>query len=216
MINWALIVINIVVFSIEIVYTRNFNYRETIRLFSDYGLVPYNVLSALDGHNVIKLFTLVSSMFIHANLLHIFGNMLYLFVFGDNVEDTLGHSAYLLFYLLAGMVGALAQVYFSVLNGPPDIYAPSVGASGAISGVLAAYLLFFPRARIVSIVGYFIIPVRAVWFIGFWFLLQVFYVAVGANTGVAYIAHIGGFIAGLVVASFARLFIKGRDLAYYG
>ncbi len=145
-------------------------------------------------------------MFFHASIWHIAGNMLFLFVFGDNVEDTLGHKKYISFYLLAGIAGGLTQVFISLARGPPDIYISSVGASGAISGVLAAYLVFFPKARVLSLLGYFIIPIQAFWFIGLWFLLQLLLASGGADTGVAYAAHLGGFAFGLAAAGVARLF----------
>ena len=113
--------------------------------------------------------------------------------------------------LVAGVGGAMTQVYLSLLSGPPDLSIPSVGASAAISGVLSAYLLFFPRARVVSLVVYFILPIRAYWFILAWFFLQLLYLelifsSAGINSGgVAYGAHVGGFAVGLVLGGIARL-----------
>lgn len=151
-------------------------------------------------------------MFLHASLWHIGGNMLFLFVFGDNVEDTLGHKKYLGFYLLAGIAGGLTQVFISLTSGTPGIYIPGVGASGAISGILAAYLVFFPKARVISLLGYFVMPLRAFWFIGLWFLLQLLLSSGGIDTGVAYGAHIGGFIFGLTLAGIARLLTRRREV----
>jgi len=170
-----------------------------------YGVVPSQIISALRGTHLLQLYPLLTSMFIHAGVVHIFGNMLFLFVFGHNVEDKFGHFGYFLFYLVAGVGGALTQVYLSFLSGPPDLFIPSVGASAAISGVLGAYLLFFPRARVVSLVVYFVLPIRAYWFILAWFFLQLFYSFAGINTGVAYGAHVGGFIVGLVLGGMARI-----------
>jgi len=200
--------LNVLIFVYEVVYTANFTNRFTDPLFLRYGVVPYNISQALHGVQTLRLFSLVTSMFMHAGFAHIFGNMLFLFVFGDNVEDRFGHLGYLFFYLVAGVGGALTQVYLSILASTPDIFIPSLGASAAISGVLAAYLLFFPRARVVSIVGYFIIPIRAFWFIIGWFLLQLLYSYVGINVGVAYGAHIGGFLVGLIMGGIARAFVK--------
>ncbi|MDA4118993.1 MAG: rhomboid family intramembrane serine protease [Thaumarchaeota archaeon] len=210
-VNYGLIVINAIVFVAELVFTNNFDPQQTGALFDLWGLVPYYLINSFNGAGLIALVTPVTSMFLHAGILHLAGNMLFLFVFGGNVEDALGHNKYLGFYLVAGIAGGLAQTYLSLAAGPPDIYAQSVGASGAISGVMAAYLVFFPKTRIVSYVGYFIVPIRAFWFVGFWFLLQLLFFVGGVNTGVAYGAHIGGFVAGLIIAAVARPFIKKRE-----
>jgi membrane associated rhomboid family serine protease len=199
-VNWGLISANAIVFIGEVVYTQNFAPEQTAKLFDSLGAVPYRVYGSLLGHQTYWVGTLFTSMFLHAGLTHIFGNMLFLFVFGDNVEDRLGHGRYLLFYLASGVAGGLAQVYLAMSAGYPDMLIPSVGASAAISGVLAAYLVFFPGARVLSIVGYFIMPIRALWFIGIWFLLQLLYVLGGVSSDVAYWAHVGGFLFGLVVA----------------
>ena len=205
-----MILVNVLVFVYEVEYTADFTSPLTERFFVQYGVVPSQILSALRGSQLLRLYPLVTSMFIHAGVVHIFGNMLFLFVFGHNVEERFGHFGYLLFYLIAGVGGALTQVYLSVLSGPPDLSIPSVGASAAISGVLGAYLLFFPRARVVSLVVYFILPIRAFWFILAWFFLQLLFLelifsSAGINSGVAYGAHVGGFIVGLVLGGVARL-----------
>ena len=200
-----MILVNVLVFLYEFEYTVDFTSPLTERLFLQYGVVPSQIIGALKANQLLHLYPLITSMFIHAGVAHIFGNMLFLFVFGHNVEDKFGHFGYFLFYLLAGVGGAMTQVYLSLLSGPPDLFIPSVGASAAISGVLAAYLLFFPRARVVSLVVYFVLPIRAYWFILAWFFLQLFYSFTGINSGVAYGAHVGGFIAGLVLGGIARL-----------
>jgi membrane associated rhomboid family serine protease len=145
-------------------------------------------------------FTLFTSMFMHGGWTHIGGNMLFLFIFGDNVEKAFGHIRYLAFYLVCGFVASLAQVYSA-----PDSILPSLGASGAIAGVLAGYLVLFPTNRVRVLLGYFITTVPAIAMIGLWALIQFFNgfasTSVSAQTGgVAYMAHIGGFIAGLVLA----------------
>ncbi len=156
--------------------------------------------------------TIFTSMFMHAGWLHIGGNMLFLYIFGDNVEDRLGHLGYLIFYLFCGTVAALAQAYVN-----PNSTIPSLGASGAIAGVLAAYAVFFPTARIRTLIflGIFITitSINAIILIGIWFALQFFngIAALSNHTqqamgGVAYFAHIGGFVAGLVVALILRPF----------
>jgi len=148
--------------------------------------------------------TLFTSMFMHAGLLHIGGNMLYLWIFGDNVEDRFGHVKFLIFYLICGLAATGLQLVFSL-----DSSIPNLGASGAIAGVLGAYLLLFPKARVSVLSGRGVIPVPALLVIGLWFVLQLFS-GIGsifdtADTGgVAYMAHIGGFIAGLVLAFLLR------------
>ncbi len=144
--------------------------------------------------------TIFTSMFLHANLLHVGGNMLYLWIFGNNVEDALGHFKFLLFYLLAGLGAAMAQVLLS-----PTSQVPMVGASGAIAGVLAAYLVLFPGAKVVTLVIYFFIQVvelPAAVLLGWWIVIQVFSsIMMGARAGggVAYAAHVGGFAAGYLM-----------------
>jgi membrane associated rhomboid family serine protease len=205
-----MIVLNTVVFLFEIAYTNNFSFQKTRQLFAEFGLIPLTIINAVIGIEPLQFFSILSSMFMHYGYLHLIGNMLFLYIFGDNVEDRLGHLAYLCFYLTTGVAAALTQVYVSLLNGFPDLLTVSVGASGAVSGILAAYLVFFPKARVVTLVWYFLLPVRAVWFIGFWFLLQFLYILSGVQTGVAYWAHIGGFVAGLIVAALARV-IVGKE-----
>ncbi len=151
--------------------------------------------------------TLLTSMFMHGGLLHIGGNMLFLFIFGDNVEDNMGHLKYLIFYLLCGFAADVTQIFFS----DPNSVIPNLGASGAIAGVLAAYIILFPKARIraliplagVSTIGY----VPAFIMIGIWILTQVisvFSIGEVAGGGVAFFAHIGGFIAGIILVFLFR------------
>jgi membrane associated rhomboid family serine protease len=137
-------------------------------------------------------------MFLHGGFMHIASNMLFLWIFGNNVEDALGRVRFVVFYLACGIAAALVQVVASAMTG--DLLVPMVGASGAIAGVLAAYMVLFPRARVTTLVIIVvfirIIPVPAGFFIGLWFLLQILSVLFGGNTGVAFFAHIGGFVAG--------------------
>lgn len=153
-----------------------------------------------------KLYTLLTSMFMHdpsffeAGLIHLFGNMLFLYVFGDNVEDALGHVGYLIFYLVCGLAAAFAHIMSLTVLDPSGLVAPVVGASGAISGVLGAYAVLYPKARILTIVFYAILPIPAIIFLGFWFLMQWVYGIFDVSGGVAYWAHIGGFIAGIISA----------------
>ncbi len=145
-----------------------------------------------------RLFTLFTSMFMHANWFHLLGNMLFLYVFGDNVEDAFGHASYLALYLISGLIAGLAQILISMLL-LGDLTIGVIGASGAISGVLGAYLVLYPTARIVTLVGYFIVPLPAILFLGFWFIMQWAYGIFDPLGGVAYFAHIGGFIAGILL-----------------
>jgi len=163
-----------------------------------------------------RLYTLFTSMFMHdpsgffAGLVHLFSNMLFLYIFGDNVEDIFGHAGYLVFYIFSGLVASLAHImslffapFIGNLIGVPgtlDLTVGVVGASGAISGVLGAYIVLYPKAKIIALVFYFILPVPAIVFLGFWFIMQWFYGFFDMSGGVAYWAHIGGFIAGMILA----------------
>lgn len=156
--------------------------------------------------------TLITSIFMHGGLAHILGNMLYLFIFGDNIEDRLGHGKYLAFYLLTGVLASLAHVFSSAAFGQ-NLEVPSLGASGAISAVLGAYLVLFPRKRVHVILVRILTTVPAVVAIGMWFLFQLLsgIGALGAGSqagGVAYAAHIGGFVAG---AALIGLFTRGNQ-----
>jgi membrane associated rhomboid family serine protease len=161
--------------------------------------------------------TLITAMFLHANFLHIAGNMIFLWVFGDNVEDRLGHIPYLLFYLFCGLVAGVAQIAATVYAGG-NLNQLNLGASGAIAGALGAYLVFFPGSRVKTLIfiGFFITiaTLNAVIVIGLWFVLQLFDALVSLNPqyvqsgGVAYFAHVGGFVAGLLIALLVRLFGK--------
>ncbi len=153
-----------------------------------------------------RLYTLFTSMFLHGGPVHLVGNMLYLYIFGDNVEDAFGHKRYLLFYLVSGIVASLA--YVGILLISPDassLGVPTIGASGAISGVLGAYLVLYPKARVLTLLllGWvYIVAIPAVLLLGLWFIFQLLYgileFEIGAASGIAYWAHIGGFIPGLL------------------
>jgi len=149
-------------------------------------------------------FNFLSSMFMHANFAHIFGNMLFLWIFGDNLENALGHVRYLFFYLLCGFAAAAAQVLMA-----PDSIIPMLGASGAISGVLGGYILLFPQRPVRAIIFYAFTTVPAYVAIGIWIIYQVIlgYMSSAGSGGVAYTAHIGGFIAGLALV---KVFAMGR------
>lgn len=171
-----------------------------------YGVVPNEIYQALHG-GIFKsyaLITLVTSLFLHGGWLHLGGNMLYLWIFGDNVEDKLGHVRYFFFYLLCGLAASSLHIYIT-----PTSTLPTVGASGAISGVLGAYVLMFPKARVLTLIPIFIFiqlaELPAYIIIGLWFVLQFFngVLSLGYTTssmgGVAWWAHVGGFVAGLIL-----------------
>ena len=155
-------------------------------------------------------FTLITSMFMHGGWAHIAGNMLYLWIFGDNIENAMGHKRYLFFYLLCGIIASLSHVFITKLAGQ-NLLIPSLGASGAISGVLGGYILLFPRRRVTMFVFRFITHVSAFWAIGIWIVFQIINglgILGGAEAGgVAYGAHLGGFAAGLLLV---KLFVPRR------
>jgi membrane associated rhomboid family serine protease len=185
----SLIALNVLVFIYELSLGRAV---DAFTLY--YGLVP----AAFSWMNVF------TSMFLHGSFMHVAGNMLYLWIFGDNVEDRMGHGRFLVFYLLCGMAAALAQTIAA-----PESAIPMVGASGAIAGVMGAYFVLYPRSRIVSLIPIFfffqVVEVPAIFFLGFWFLMQFVsgvgsIVSVGqtASTGgIAFWAHVAGFVAGI-------------------
>ncbi|MBA2367983.1 MAG: rhomboid family intramembrane serine protease [Candidatus Protochlamydia sp.] len=192
-VTYILIAINVLFFLAELVGGEDFIMR--------WAFIPKR-FSANPGGG---LPTLLTSMFMHGGWMHLASNMLYLWIFGDNIEDRLGKIKYILLYLLSGIAATLAQyTFFSESN------VPNVGASGAIAGVLGAYLLYFPGQNVKVLLGYSIVEMRSLIVIGFWFFLQ-FVSGVGslystADTGgVAYMAHIGGFIAGIGIALLFRL-----------
>jgi membrane associated rhomboid family serine protease len=161
--------------------------------------------------------TLITSMFMHGGILHIFGNMLFLWIFGDNVEDYLGHVRYLVFYLVCGILASLAHVFSSIIlaSDPSSLLVPSLGASGAISGVLGGYIVLHPHRRVTVFLFRFLTQVPAWVAIGIWFAFQLIsglgMLGGGSQQGgVAYAAHIGGFIAGVVLV---KLFAIGRQPA---
>jgi membrane associated rhomboid family serine protease len=200
-VNLLLIFANIAVFLFE----WSLPDAQLEALVFQYGFIPSRFFAA-DGWTAERILPLISSMFLHGGWFHLISNMLSLWIFGDNVEDRMGHLRYLLFYLLAGIAAALTHGL--LLTTSPI---PTVGASGAIAGVLGAYLLLFPRARVVTIIPVFILllirDVPAILFIGFWFVSQLFYGIATldpmmAETGIAWWAHIGGFVVGFIFAIF--------------
>jgi membrane associated rhomboid family serine protease len=196
----ALVVINIAVFVYQVMIQLTLGDAGLSAFMADFGVVP----ARLTGGALLEP-GLVTSMFLHGGLLHIVSNMLYLLPFGDNVEDRLGHTRYLVFYLLCGIAASLVHVGFN-----PGSVVPVIGASGAIAGVLGAYLMLVPGGRVRGLLFLWVIvdtvELPAIVFIGFWFVLQLFngLASLGVTTnesgGVAFWAHIGGFLAGLLLA----------------
>ncbi len=196
----GLIIANIIVFVWEILTPME---GEQIALL--YGAIPHNLVTFRSAQIVSPLVSVFTSMFLHGGFFHIAGNMLFLWIFGDNIEDALGHFRFLVFYLFSGVVAA----YGNALTDPQSTL-PMIGASGAISGVLGAYILLFPRARVHTLLffGFFwqIVRIPAALVIGFWFLIQVVSGLSSAGAlqhgGVAWFAHVGGFLAGLLTIKF--------------
>ncbi len=190
--NYCLILANVIIFIYESIITGFFtNERAINALFERYGAIPNEIFAG-------NIPSIITSMFLHGGLAHLVGNMIFLFVFGDNIEDKFGRIKYLIIYLMWGAAAAITHSLFAVYTGNGEI--PAVGASGAISGVLGAYLVMYPKARIYTIVvAFFITTVRipAIAFIPFWFIMQIVLGFIYPVGGVAYMAHIGGFVVGL-------------------
>ncbi|GAB1484578.1 rhomboid family intramembrane serine protease [Treponema sp.] len=198
-ITWLLIMANVLVY----MFFQGFGTDKSVIL--SYSMVPQEILTGNDylGPTPVPVYlTILIAMFMHGGFMHIAGNMLFLAVFGDNVEDSLGHGRFLLFYLIAGLVGSAGHILMCIITGD-NLMAPSLGASGAISGVMGAYLLLFPGNR-VRVLLFNIIPttVSAIVAIGFWFIFQLInglgYLGGTRSDGVAYGAHIGGFVYGFL------------------
>ncbi|HIH90387.1 rhomboid family intramembrane serine protease [Ignicoccus hospitalis] len=230
-INTAIITINVLVFVVlELPLLLQGNVLSFNELVKNYGMVPYFVVNGM------REYTLLTHMWLHGSLEHIAGNMLFLYIFGDNVEAVLGRRGYLALYLLSGL-GAVVFHLLSVMLTPSIILnpylrqnpwlTPAIGASGAISGVLAAYMLFFPHAQVMTLVFApypLLIPIRASVFIGLWFLYQLImgtWSLSGMPTGVAWWAHIGGFLTGAALAylladrnRIIELRLRGRYVVY--
>ena len=200
-VNVGIIIACVLVF----LYELSLSTIDVGRFFQDWGVVPVQLVDWLESPSVVEEpSTVVTSMFIHGGWLHLIGNMLFLWVFGDNVEDAMGHGRYLVFYLLAGLAATALQVFID-----QESLIPIVGASGAIAGVLGAYLVLYPRATVSVLIPWLwffgAFPVPAAFLIVFWFLLQLLSgvaslgAAAGVTEGIAFWAHVGGFIAGVVL-----------------
>ena len=183
---------------------------KTGQLFYSYGLIP----SVLMGHNQLPMHlyaipgwvTIFTSMFMHGGFMHLIGNMLYMWIFADNIEDNLGPKKFLIFYLLAGAGAAMTQVLIDTHS-----QVPMIGASGAIGGVLGAYLINHPNAKVLVLIpfGFFsqLIKIKSLYVLGFWFILQF----ISSGGGVAYAAHIGGFVSGVILILFFNKKVKKKN-----
>jgi len=196
-VNILLIVANVLVFFYQLTLPP--------RAFKVFMLanatVPARIPAFLEGHAPasVALYPLFTSMFLHGGWMHLLGNMLFLYIFGDNIEDVFGHFGYLVFYIFCGLGSGLFHVLFNLHSS-----VPALGASGAISGVMGAYAVYFPRHQILTFFFIFLIPVPAFLILGYWFLLQflagVNGLGMAASGGVAWWAHIGGFLMGALIA----------------
>lgn len=231
-VNYLFIAINILVF----IYYQKFG--TDLNFTYSYSAVPAEILT---GHDIVTdpiivhdpasgravqipglgvtaipvWFTLITSMFMHGGFAHLGGNMLYLWIFGDNLEDRLGHVRYFFFYLVCGIIASLTHVFTDYLFGENHLI-PSLGASGAISGVMGGYLVLFPTRRVTVFIIFLFIPVPAFIVLGSWILLQLAngtgYLGGSEASGIAYAAHIGGFIAGLLLI---KKFHPAKNVQYY-
>jgi membrane associated rhomboid family serine protease len=210
LVNWALIALNVAAFFLELSQPSE---RALQSFITAWGVVPREYSS---GHDIAPLIplpfwsTLITSMFLHGGWMHLGGNMLYLWIFGDNLNKVMGQVRYFLFYIVCGLAAGLAHIAFNSGSG-----VPSVGASGAISGVLGGYMVLFPRNRVRVMMRGGITAVPAYVMLGLWILIQIVSGAMdqgGEGGGVAFMAHIGGFAAGLVLV---KLFAAGRTRPSY-
>ena len=227
-ITWGLIAVNVAVFLYQVSLGPDasaFMFAYSVVPVALTHGIPQTSLPGVPAHFPFHTpdpvyLTLITAMFLHAGWLHIGGNMLFLYIFGDNVEDRMGHIPYLLFYLFCGVVAGITQVLVD-----PGSPVPNLGASGAIAGVLAAYLVLFPLARVRTIIFIFIfftiVTIPAIVLIGLWFLLQFFDGVAALSSahqsmgGVAYFAHVGGFVTGLVITLLLRPWLRPPASASY-
>jgi membrane associated rhomboid family serine protease len=230
-VTYAIIILNVLVFIYQLTLCAGSGLGDSCRsleaFFQAWALVPAKLTASFSGAATGLPYpawvTLFTSQFLHGGFLHIAGNMLFLWIFGNNVEDKLGHVKYVIFYLGCGALAALSQWFFSAQS-----LIPSLGASGAIAGVMGAYILRFPQARVLTLVplGFFMttFQIPAIFFLGFWFLQQAFYgvasLGVPTNTGmagggIAYWAHAGGFVFGAILGPLLGLFSDRSNYREY-
>ncbi|MDD4335382.1 MAG: rhomboid family intramembrane serine protease [Desulfotomaculaceae bacterium] len=193
-VNYILIAVNLAVFGFELSLGRSLD-----QYIYTHAVIPIQVVS--EGFTAEQFVRMTATMFFHGGWLHLLSNMLYLWIFGDNVEDRMGHFKYLFFYLIVGYLATFAHIFFYPMSGTP-----LVGASGAIAGVLGAYLILYPHARVLTLIFIFVfiqlVYIPALIFLGIWFVLQLISGAASvgqAGQSVAFWAHIGGFVAGMLL-----------------
>jgi len=201
-VTYGLIALNLLCFLLQSVQSEN-GFNATA---ASLGVIPIELLGTIPGNGVPEWWTLITYQFLHGDWLHVLSNMLFLWIFGDNVEDRMGHGRFIVFYLLCGTVAAIAHVMSE-----PGSPLPTIGASGAVAGVMGAYFVLYPRSRILALLPLFIfwqiIEVPAVLFLGLWFVLQLFsgvgtmlMATEGAPAGgIAFWAHVAGFLAGVIL-----------------
>jgi membrane associated rhomboid family serine protease len=218
-VNYFIIALNIAVFVLIEVPAQMQGTRSFAFLVAQYGLIPHDLTRALAGVPQYpvgaNLLTILTSMFLHGDWQHILGNMWFLWIFGDNIEDHMGHFPYLMFYLLCGIAAALTDIALSPTSG-----LPLIGASGAIAGVMGAYFLLYPRANVLTWVTFIFFWWIPAWvWLGVWFLFQFLFTSVAAGAvnhqkgGVAFAAHVGGFVTGLLLV---KIFPKRSYATRYG
>jgi membrane associated rhomboid family serine protease len=210
-INYFLIIANVAIY----LWQASLQFqspRAADALIHEFGVEPHRTVAILTGHShagieaaILPLFT---SMFLHGSLFHVAGNMLFLWIFGDNVEDYLGHFNYLVFYLISGIAGGLTHILLNLNSSMPTI-----GASGAIAGVMGAYFILYPKARVLTWFFVFILWLPAWLVLGYWFFLQFLMTSQYANSGVAVWAHLGGFAVGVLLV---KLFPERQHRQRYG
>jgi membrane associated rhomboid family serine protease len=200
-VNTTLILINVAVFIYQ--YTLSPHAFKVFMLANATVPARFGAWLAGNAPPEAAFLPLFTSMFLHSGIAHIAGNMLFLWIFGDNVEDFYGHFTYLFFYLICGIGSGLMHVLFNMSSA-----VPALGASGAISGVMGAYLILYPRSQVLTLVFIFLVPIPAVIILGLWFIMQflsgVNSLAAAATGGVAWWAHVGGFLLGMLITTMAR------------
>ncbi len=210
-VNFTIIAINIGVFLYELSLGRHVR-----QFFLSYGFIPFELTHFRTIYGTVPFYLkILTSMFVHGGWMHIIGNMLYLWIFGDNVEDVFGHASYMFFYLISGLFAVISQTLIHA-----NSHIPNIGASGAISGVLGAYFVFFPKAKVLTLVpdllflGFFyrLMYIPAYIIIGIWFVLQLLsgLASLSVSGGIAFFAHVGGFLTGFIVAHIYILSKRNR------
>ncbi len=210
-ITYGLIIINVLVFLALRIYSAMLGISWS-DVMATFGVYPADILDPQSFHRVL------TAMFTHANLLHLLGNMFFLYIFGRDVETVIGHWRYFIFYMLSGMgadvfnllcVAVLPDVMITYSSYVNPWLVPAVGASGAISGILGAYLILFPHARVLSIFYFIPLLMSVKFYIGLWFVFQLIFGIIAPTAGIGFWAHIGGFISGM---AFLPLFLRGKDV----